>query len=172
MTIIKRFPPEHFLKYKEKPVKLKPFSQKQEAVAKIYLKRLDKLLKEFDLKLMIRGSTSFRILGKGDVEIGVYPKETDWNIVVRRLKKEFGNPGNVEEDYVRFNDVYEEIDVEIIMQKGEEATQDIKLHKYLMEHANLLKEYESLKKRYAFSKREYQIQKNKFLSEIVNKMAD
>jgi len=166
MAIIKIFPPEYFLKYKEKPVKIKPFSLKQEKIASVYLKKVGKLLKSYGLNIVVRGSTAFKISGKGDVEIGVYPKELDWNSVIKELKKEFGNPRNVEEDYVRFNDLHDNTEVEIILQKGEEARQDIKLHKYLLDHTDLLKEYEKIKRKYAYSKREYQIQKNNFLSKI------
>lgn len=158
MALIKKFPLEYFSKYSEKPVKIKPFSRKQEIVANKYLKRVGKLLKKFDLKMIIRGSTAFKIAGKGDVEIGVYPNESDWKSVIKLLKKEFRDPENVEEDYVRFNDVCGNFEVEMIVLKGEEAKQDILLHEYLLKNPKLLKEYERVKRKYAYSKREYQIQ--------------
>ncbi|OGM09520.1 hypothetical protein A2Z67_01595 [Candidatus Woesebacteria bacterium RBG_13_36_22] len=170
MALIRRFPPEHFLRYNEKPVKIKPFSKKQEIIAKKYIARVGEILKDFDLKIMIRGSTAFKISGKGDVEIGIYPNESDWKFVTELLRKNFGEPGNVEKDYARFNDCCDDIEIEIIILKGKEARQDILLHEYLIKHPKLLKEYERIKKKYAFSKREYQIQKNRFLSRVMEKI--
>jgi GrpB-like predicted nucleotidyltransferase (UPF0157 family) len=170
MVLIKRFPPKYFLKYSQKPVEIKPFSRKQEDIARKFYKRVGELLEDFDLKIMIRGSTAFKIAGKGDVEIGIYPNKPDWKSVIDLLKNEFGDPGNVEEDYVRFNDVCEDVEVEVIMLKGEDAKLDVMLHKYLIKNPKLLKEYERIKKKYAFSKREYQIQKNVFLSGVMEKI--
>jgi GrpB-like predicted nucleotidyltransferase (UPF0157 family) len=168
------FTEEYFLKYRETPVKLKPYSSKQEKIAKIYLKRIGDLLNNFDIKLMTRGSTAFKILGKGEVEVGVYPKDSDWLEVVKVLSKEFGEPETVEENYIRFNEIYKESEkeVEIILLKGREAEVDIKLHKYLIENPNLLEEYEEVKKKYCFSKREYQRQKNIFLNKVIGEIPD
>lgn len=166
MRPLDKFPEEYFLKYKTKPVKLKPFNPKQKRIANHYINKLRDLLKDFEVKLMIRGSTAFEILGKGDIEIGVYPEEKDWKQVISKLKDFFGEPENVEKDYVRFNDKKKEIEAEIIVLKGYEAKVDMRLTEYLTTHSALLKQYIQLKKKYTFSKREYQRQKSKFFAEV------
>lgn len=170
MKGLNKFPEEYFLKYKTKPVKLKPYNPKQEEIAQIYLNEIKEVLKGYDVRLKVRGSTSFKILGKGEVEVGIYPKDEEWIGVIEILKEKFGEPENIEEDYVRFNDKYEEIEVEIILLKGHEANADIKLHDYMIANPRLLKEYEEVKKKYCFSKREYQRQKHYFLSRVIEKI--
>jgi len=172
MKGLNKFPEEYFLKYKTKPVKLKPYNSKQEEFAQIYLNKIKEVLNGYDVRLKVRGSTSFKILGKGEVEVGVYPKEQEWGGVIEKLKRKFGEPENVEEDYVRFNDICEETEVEIILLKGHEADVDIKLHDYMISHPALLKEYEEVKKKYCFSKREYQRQKHYFLSKVIEQIPE
>ncbi|MFH1295337.1 MAG: hypothetical protein ABIH84_02050 [bacterium] len=167
MRGLNKFPPEYFLKYKEKPVKLKPYDPIQEEIGNYYLEKLKKILQDFDVAVLLRGSSLYKIAGKGEVEIGVYPKEVDWVRVVELLKKNFGKPENVEESYVKFNQTYNDVEIEIILLKGHEANVDIKLHEYLLNHRDLLKEYEKVKQKSAYSKREYQIQKNTFLGKVI-----
>lgn len=162
-----KFSDKYFLKYKTKPVRLKPYDPKQEEIGKIYLEKVGNALKDFNLKTMIRGSTAFKILGKGEVEIGIYPQKKDWEDVIDKLKTLFGDPLNREEDYVRFNDLYQTTEVEIILLKGKEGEVDIKLHEFLINHPELLKEYVQIKKKYSVSKREYQKQKHYFLTGII-----
>jgi len=166
-----KFDMDYFLKYKEKPVRLKPYDPQQEVVALRYLDEISKLTNSFDVKLLVRGSTAFKILGKGDVEVGVYPKESDWQKVTEVLTEAYGSPNNVEPDYMRFNqESPEKYEIEIILMKGHEAEVDIKLTEYLMSHPELLKQYEKIKQESSHSKREYQIQKNNFLASIIRQM--
>ncbi len=168
-----KFDTNYFLKYKEKPVKLRPYDPQQEAVALRYLDEIRKLTSDFKPKLLVRGSTAFKILGKGDVEVGVYPLEKDWQKVAGILTKTYGAPGNIEPDYMRFNqESAEKYEVEIILLKGHEAKVDIALTKYLINHPELLKQYEEIKKSSAHSKREYQIQKNNFLTDVIRQIPD
>lgn len=172
MKGLNKFSDEYFLKYKEKPVKLKSYNPRQQIVADYYLSKLQNIFKDQKVKLMVRGSTAYKIMGKGEVEVGIYPQERDWNITKELLTVAFGEPENIEEDYMRFNDEYEGIEVEIIVLMGHEADVDIKLHKFLISHRKLLKLYEQIKRKYCFSKREYQRQKNIFLSEIIESIPD
>lgn len=168
-----KFDTNYFLKYKEKPVKLKPYDPQQEEVAQRYLEKIESLTHGVDIKLIVRGSTAFKILGKGDVEVGVYPLEKDWKKVACILKKTYGDPDNVEPNYMRFNQESSEgYEVEIILLKGHEAKVDIKLTEYLKEHPELLRKYEEVKKKSAFSKREYQIQKNEFLTSVIHQIPE
>jgi len=163
------FPPEYFLRYKQKPVKIKTFTKRQERVGQLSLKKINKLLKEFDVKVIVRGSTAFKVSGKGDVEIGVYPRAGDWKKIITTLTHFFGRPESKEKNYVRFNFLSKKTEVEIIVLKGREGYVDLKLHEYLLSHPTLLKEYESVKIKYAYSKREYNFRKNEFLR-MVEKM--
>lgn len=170
MKGLNKFPDEYFLKYKEKPVRLKPYDPKQQIIADYYLSKLQNIFKGQEVKLMVRGSTAYKIMGKGEVEVGIYPQEKDWNKTKDLLTTTFGEPENVEENYMRFNDEHEGVEVEIIVLMGHEADVDIKLHQYLISHPDLLVSYEQVKRKNCFSKREYQRQKNIFLSEIVEKI--
>lgn len=167
-----KFPEKYFLKYKEKPVKIKPYDPNQKRIGDLYIKRLKTLLGKYQPKLMIRGSTAFKILGKGEVEVGIYPKSGDWKKVLEILTRRFGKPENLENEYARFNDVREETEVELIVLQGSQAKGDIKLHEHLIGHPEILKEYEKLKLKYSFSKREYMRQKNAFLENIVEELSD
>lgn len=172
MKGLNKFPDEYFLKYSEKPVRLKPYDSKQQVIADYYLAKLKEIFKGQDVKLLVRGSTAFKIMGKGEVEVGVYPKAEDWQKTKILLTKAFGEPENIEEGYIRFNDKHDDVEVEIIVLIGHEADVDVKLHKYLINHPETLKEYEEVKKKNCFSKREYQRQKNKFLSEVIERISE
>jgi len=167
-----KFNDDYFLRYSEKPVKLKPYNPKQTEIANKYLIEIKRILGNRDAKLIIRGSTAFKIQGKGDIEVGVYPHNTDWEQTVSLLTDVYGQPMNIEEDYVRFNQIYDGFDVEIILLKSHEAEVDLALTEYLLRNPAILKQYEKVKQKYAFSKREYQIQKNIFLSNIISQIPD
>lgn len=171
MKPLTKFDDNYFLKYKEKPVNLYPYSSKQLRIARLYIKKIKRLLKRYDCEFHIRGSTYFKIMGKGEVEIGIYPK-SDWNICIDILTQEFSAPENLEKNYARFNDKYENKEVEIIVLDSYEAEVDMKLHKYLKSSPKLLKEYIQIKKDYCFSKREYQRHKNIFLEKVIKQIPD
>lgn len=170
MKPLPKVPEEYFLKFRETPVRLKPFSEKQTAIGNTYIKKVRKILKDVEVELAIRGSTAFKIMGKGEVEIGIYPKEENWGKVISLLSESFGPPENLETNYARFNGTHRNKEVEIIVFKGYEAEVDKAQHKYLLSNLELLGEYIKIKKKYAFSKREYQRQKRKFLDRIVEQI--
>jgi hypothetical protein len=60
------------------------------------------MLGRYDVKVLVRGPTAFEIAGKGDIEIGVYVNDYDWNKVLDRLKKKYGDPYNIDGDYAKF----------------------------------------------------------------------
>ena len=165
-------PDSYFEKFSDKPVYIKPYDPKSKQIAVEYIALLKNLLKEFDVKILHRGSTAFGIAGKGDVEIGIFPSKEDWKLVVSKLRERFGELGNIEDEYARFNDEKGGFEIEIILQKGETAKIDIALTNYLHGSPELLKTYEEIKKKYSYSKREYQIQKDKFLRSVINSMPE
>lgn len=169
MKLLNKFSKEYFLKYRETPVKLKDYNPRQKQIADYYVDKLEKILNGVKVKIVIRGSTLFKIYGKGEVEIGVYTDEENWNVVLDKLRAEFNSPEVVEINYARFNSQYseEEKEVEIIVLKNYEAEVDIKLHEYLLTKPKLLQEYVKIKKKSCHSKREYQIQKDNFLNRVI-----
>ncbi len=91
-------------------------------------------------------------------------------IQLKTITKRYHEPENLERNYARFNDICEQMEVEIIVLKGHEAKVDLKLHEFLLKHPEVLKEYVRLKQKYAFSKREYQKQKNTFLAKVIERI--
>lgn len=160
-------PNGYFERFNTNPVFIKPFDPKAKLIAKEYVELLQNLLKDYRVEIFHRGSTAFGISGKGDVEIGVYPAETDWQPVMETLRGYFGEFENSETDYARINTEKDEFEIEIILQKGETAKIDIALSNYLMSHSELLSKYEKIKQEYSYSKKEYQIQKYQFLRKVV-----
>ncbi|MBN2015772.1 GrpB family protein [Candidatus Dojkabacteria bacterium] len=167
MKGIPKFPKEYFLKYSTKPVDIKPFDPKIKGVAKQYARKLNRLISDFELKVMHRGATAFGISGKEDIEFGIYPDEDQWFMLLMHLINHFQKIDNLEENYARFNDKFRGYDIEIILMKGHDAKVDKCLIEYLLSHPRLLKQYEDVKEKYAYSGREYAIHKDKFLRKII-----
>ncbi len=167
MKDLPKSPDNYFAKFDTDPVLIKPFDIRSRTIADEYLTRLKDLFAGLGVELSHRGSTAFAIAGKGDIEIGVYPPEETWVEALQRLEGAYGKAGNIEENYVRFNDVNGDYDVEIIVLKGNEAKVDKRLTVYLKGHPKLLKDYEEEKKKHAYSKREYQRAKDRFLRSVV-----
>lgn len=165
-----KLPEGYFEKYSDKPVKLVPFNPKAKDTASIYINRLKAWLSGFDTEILHRGSTAFGITGKGEIEIGIYPKDRDWDKVIAVLRSYLGEVSSLEENHARLNDDFEGFEIEIILMKGYDAEVDKKLTGYLINSPETLKGYEALKRKYSYSKREYMIQKNKFLGKIVEKL--
>lgn len=167
MRGIPQLPDSYFDKYKDKKVRIIPFDPQVGQIAKEYIELLRKILVDFDLEIVHRGSTAMGIAGKGEVELGIYPNGNNWDSIVQLLANHYGKVGNIEENYARFNDVYQGTEVEIILMKGYEAQVDKKLTAYLISNKQLLKEYEEMKYKYCDSKRDYMIQKDKFFRKVI-----
>lgn len=172
MIGLPKFEKEYFQKFSTKPVTIKPYDPKSKVAAEKYISKLTKLLEGFDVEIIHRGSTAFKISGKGDVELGVYPTKDSWFQVLKKLINHYKSVGCLEKNYTRFNDELAGFEIEVIMMMGREATIDKKLTKYLLAHPEILKEYEVLKEKHSFSKRKYQIQKDKFLRGVVSQIPD
>jgi len=170
MIGLPKFKKEYFQKFSTRPVTIKPYDPKSQPVAKKYIRKLTKLLNGLGAEITHRGSTAFKISGKGDIELGIYPIRKSWYQVLERLINHYKGVGCLEKNYARFNDRFEGFEIEVIVLRGREATVDKKLTKYLLSHPEILKRYEELKKKYSFSHREYQIQKDKFLRKLVRQI--
>jgi hypothetical protein len=86
------------------------------------------------------------------------------------LEEHYGEIGNQDKEYARFNDRYKGFEVEIILQKGYTAKVDQKLFEFMAGNRKVLKEYEDLKKKYAYSKPIYQYQKHLFFKKIIKNL--
>jgi len=172
MRGLNKFNDNYFLKYRTTPVTIRPFSSKQTRIAHKLINQLKDQLKDFKIKYLVRGSTAFKIAGKGEVEVGIYPRPDDWQAVLQRLVDIYDPLENQEEHYARVNSTIENVEVEIIILKEHEADIDINLHRYLLSHPELLQEYEQIKRDNCFSKRQYMIAKNKFLSDVIDLIPD
>lgn len=170
MRGLNKFSPSFFDKYRTTPVRIHPYSPKQARIARKIIFRVKEILAGYQIDYLIRGSTAFKIAGKGDVEVGIYPKSTDWLTVLRLLEGNFGPPENLETNYARFNSLLEDKEIEIIILRSHEAKVDTCLHRYLPAHPPLLREYEAIKRQYSFSKREYQRAKHTFLSRVIDEI--
>lgn len=165
-----KLPKDYSDKYTDKPVRIIPFNPKSKQVANEYIKKIRSLLLKYKVNFLLRGSTAYEIAGKGEIEIGVYPKEKEWKEVLGTLKSHFGTIDNLEENYARFNNKLGGFEIEVILLKGHDAVIDKKLTEYLKNSPELLQEYEKIKRKYSYSKREYMIHKNDFLEGIVKKL--
>lgn len=165
-----KLPKSYFDKYSNKPVKIIKFNPKSRVVANNFIKKITSLLKKQKVEILLRGSTAYGIDGKGEIEIGIYPKERDWEEVIEVLKTKFDKIDNLESNYARFNDSFDGFEIEVILLKGHDAIVDKSLTEFLINSPKVLREYEKLKYKYSFSKREYMIQKNIFLEKIVKNL--
>ena len=173
MRTLPRFPADYFLKFSKEPVRLKPFNPKSIDVAQKLIKDLKVILHDLRVEIVHRGSTAFGVIGKGDIEIGIYPTQSkDWSKILDKLRNRFGEAENIEENYVRFNGSVDGFEIEIIVLKGQEAKTDLAITKYLLSHQSLLKEYKRVKTKYAYSKREYQKQKDLFFRRVTRRIPD
>lgn len=131
MRGFKKLPKSYFDKYSGKPVKIIEFNPQSTIVANKYIEELRILLKEFNVDIVHRGSTAFGIAGKGEIEVGIYPEKKDWDSIINKLKLHFGEIGNLEENYARFNHIFNNFEIEIILMKGHNVILDKKLTEYL-----------------------------------------
>lgn len=166
-------PRSYFLKYSNKPVKIKPFSKKSKKIAKEYLRKINRVLKETKTKAIPIGATALEISGKGDLDFGLYINEEKWDEVLKCLINHFKGIGNLNsKGFARFNGYYKGYEVEIVVKRGESAERDKRLLSYIKSHPNLIKDYEEEKKKYAYSEREYMIKKDKFLRKVMAMILD
>lgn len=167
MRGLSQTPDSYFDKFAGKKVKLIPFNPETKIKGLEYAKRLKKMLDEDQVSVELKGSTLFEIAGKGEIEVGVYPTADKWQRIIDLLTEMYGEPGNAEENYARFNDMAGGNEVEIIVMKGYEAILDQKLTEFLMGHREMLVEYEQLKYDNCQSKKDYMIAKAKFFRRVI-----
>ena len=164
---MKKLVREYFGRYGNEPVKIKPFDPVSKMIARHFLERLSPMLSGLKVELAHRGSTYFGIVGKGEIEVGVYPAARELIRVVDRLEKYFGPPGNREREYARFNTQFENRKIEIIVMGVVTGQEDRLIHEFLPTRPDLLKEYELLKRKYSSNRQDYLYQKHCFFYRVL-----
>ena len=157
---------EYFKKFSPKPVTLKPFDPQSKIVAENLARNIKELLEGIDCGILHIGSTAYEIAGKGEIEVLITPRESDWLKVLDKLTKQFGGTDNQEKDYAKINTQFDNFDCEIIVEKGYQALLDAAKCRYLINHPQLLKEYEELKKEYSDNKQDYEKRKDEFMVRV------
>jgi hypothetical protein len=170
MRGLPQIPKEYFDKFKDKKVNITSWDPKSKNVALRYVSKLKHILKDVNAEIIHKGSTAYQIAGKGEIEIGVYPNEADWEETMKLLEENIGEVNNLENNYARFNDNYEGFEIEVILMKGYDAVVDKKLTEFLMNSKQLLEEYKKLKYKYSYSKKDYMIAKDKFFRKVISKI--
>lgn len=120
MKQLPQFSQRYFNKFSTKPVLLIPHDPKSKGIAEEYIDKLNNLIRNTfpDVEIVHRGSTAFGIIGKGDVELGLYVSQKDWYEVIIILINHYKGIGNLEKNYARFNDKYKGYEIEIILFSG------------------------------------------------------
>jgi hypothetical protein len=85
MKSLPESPPEYFNKFDTTPVSIRPFNPRSKVIADEYLEKLRDLFEGLDTELAHRGSTAFGIAGKGDIELGVYPKRITYGSTIQSM---------------------------------------------------------------------------------------
>lgn len=167
-----KYTQNYFQQFRTTPLKLKPFNPKTKKIGKDIANKLRKRINNEKVNVLHRGSTAFGILGKGDVDIGVYADGDTYSETKLILVEMFGKPRAQGRTFAAFYTTIDGQEVEVSLMRGREAEVDQKLTIYLMGQHELLEEYEQIKRKYSYSKREYLIQRNKFLIKTIGAIPD
>ena len=148
------------------PVKIKPFVPETKQIAQKYKKKLDRLLSGFNLEARIHGSVAFEIAGKGEIDFRIFVPTKRWLEIVKYFINYYRRVENLEDEYVRFVDFFDGLEIEVVLVRGYTALHEKRLSKYFKNHSEARNKYEEIKRKYAYSRREYIHQKYKFLKSI------
>lgn len=171
MILPAEFPETYWQQMSNNPVELFPFDPQSRVIASKYQKKLAAVLQENSLSVNLqvyhRGSSSWGILGKGDIEIGIIPDPVDWFPLIISFSQYYKGLGNLDDEYCRFNDVFAGYEIEIILMKGKTAEIDLTLHEAMQHSEKLRLEYAAVKQKFAYSEREYNRAKDRFFRKVI-----
>lgn len=171
MKPLNKFPKEFFDRYEEKPVELIPYSDEMKSLADKYLQELQTLLNGQEVEFEIIGSVAYEIPAS-DVEIAVYANDKNWVEILDILKNKYGDPVNLDNEFVRFKIRGEAYKFSIHVYCGYEGKVSKKMTKFMISNPSLIEDYKNLKEKYCFSQKEYQYQKNAFLEKVIEQIPD
>lgn len=168
MDLLPLFPESYWQKFSEYPVVLQSCDIRAYDVAQKYIDRLRDVLSPWPSTVLYhRGSTALGIVGKGDIEIGVIPPESEWFSMIVFLSQHYAGLGNLDEEYCRCNDEFEGFPIEITLFRGYNARLDQKVLSFLQAHPEWRYEYERVKQEACFSQRAYNQAKDVFFRKLI-----
>ena len=170
MKGIPRFPKRYFERYRTSPLELKPYLSRQKEIGTKIVNEIINIVDDPKTEIVLRGSTLYKISGKGDIDIGIYATPKRWQMGLDKLLAFYGEARVIEKTFAAFNLECNGFPIEISLMKGHQIKVDKALTTYLLNNPKSLAEYENLKKQYCFSKREYLIQRDKFFRSIINSL--
>ncbi len=151
----------------ESNIELREFDPEYKKISDEYIATLSRLLKWSRSQIRVRGSTAFEIMGKGDIDICIFPPDKNWYFVVKQLMNYYEHIIGLEEEYASFDDIYKGVNIEIVVLRNYAAKVEKALFHAIKKDNKLIKKYILLKKKYAFSRRKYLEAKNAFFSSII-----
>ncbi len=169
---MKGLPKKDFSQFRTTPLEMKPFSPKTALFAQKYINKINKVIKDTNTIVKLRGSTAFKILGKGDIDIAVYTSNKNYRTTLEQLIHFFDQPTATGKDFAAFQFEDHKYEIEVSIMKGYEVKVDLKLTDFLLNNPKMLNEYELLKKKYCYSKREYVVQRDRFMRKIIKNLND
>lgn len=153
-------------------VKIVPYNPK---VKKIFEKQKKELLAILgkDIEVLHLGSTSFGILGQGEIDL-VIPTSLDrFSEFIEKLKKVYGKPKSFSpNNRVRFNHKQDDINIEMVIvnRDSEGWKRNIAFENYLKSHPESLEVYKKLKETCdGIGMKEYYRRKMEFINDILEK---
>jgi hypothetical protein len=167
---VERKPREHFNKFSDKPVEIKPFDPASKRQALQYLASLNDLLAPLGVSAELFGSVELEIAGKGEWEFAIYLTDQQWYPVLIHLINHFGSIYALSDDFVLFEDNHDGTPIEVIPMRGETAERNQAVMTFWRNHPAALKNYEQEKYRYAHSKRDYYWWKQNFIADILESL--
>lgn len=168
MKGIPKFPKKYFEQYRITPLKLKPYSSKQKEIGDKFVNKIIEIINDPKTEITLRGSTLYKILGKGDIDIGIYATPKGWKIALNKLLLFYGKARVIEKTFAAFYIEKDGFEIEISLMKGHQTEVDKALTNHFLTNSASLVEYENLKRKYSYSKREYLIQRDKFFRKIID----
>ena len=131
---VERRPREHFNRFADKPVKIRPFDAASKQESFQYLAALNEILAPLGVSAELFGSTDLEIAGKGEWEFAIYLDDQQWYPVLIRLINHFGAIYELTDDFVLFDDSCNETPIEVIPMRGETAQRNQAVMQYWRTH--------------------------------------
>jgi GrpB-like predicted nucleotidyltransferase (UPF0157 family) len=126
-------------------VNIQPFNPGSVVVAKFIIRQIKKI--DCKLKVYFIGSSALRIKGNNDIDIYVACNTGDFDQNYSKLKKVFGKPANIKNNFVEwsFKKNIFHVDLVLINQDTPRFKEQIYIFQTLKKNRRILKEYIELK---------------------------
>jgi len=151
------------------PVELVPYDPALEELAQRYATKLRRWVGKGP-EIEHRGATALRMIGKGEIDLYVRVEAAQFLPILQVLQAALGTPGSLEPHRARFNDDFEQVEIEVMLVQADhpEERAGQLFFQYMQAHPALIAEYAQVKRRYAsVSRREYYRQKYRFICSVM-----